>query len=73
MNNLLLHMENLTFAELKKAVEAHQRMKTLAKARYVRWKENNPERYKEVIQKQKVYKQKKRDEAKNTIADDIRM
>lgn len=51
-------MENLTFAQLKSGYELHEQAKAKARARYYRWKENNPEKWKENV---KLYNEKKKE------------
>lgn len=70
MNNLLNQMENLTIAEIQKIVEKEKRIRELALVRYHRYKEKNPEKYREHKRVYMVkYNQRKREEKQQQQSD----
>jgi hypothetical protein len=58
MSDSVIQMENLTIAQLKAGYEIHEKIKSNARARYYRWKENNPEKW---IENVKYYNEKKKE------------
>lgn len=49
--NVLIQMENLTFAQIERIVQKEKRARELAAARMKKWKENHPEEHREKSKK----------------------
>ena len=49
--NILLRMENLTFAQIELIVQKEKRARELAAARMKKWKDNHPEEHREKSKK----------------------